>query len=761
VFAGATPVFAARTHRYGIGVALTLLVIYLLSYTGYWSSIDEMSALAVVETWAQQGALHTNQMDWEQFWRPSQNSVGADGNLYSKKGLGVSLTAAPLFLLGKALRQPGAVQTAKFTGALLSALTAYILFLAIAAALRTSVVEPERVALWATLAWGVGTLAWPYAKTVYSEPLAALGLALLLYGLLSWPSEHFASAPRPLRQALIAGSGLAIIVLAKTANGVVTLPAGLYLGYLCWRGRRPLLQQAVCLASFALPVALAVGVTMFYNWLRFGLLLTFPLDSIERFSTPLATGTVGLLLSSGKGLLWYTPLLWLAAPAWRFWLRPERRASALLLLGCIFLPLLLYAAWFDWPGGRAWGPRMIVWTLPAWLVWIAPVFTWLQAPGARWRRIGLLSLWAVSCTTQLPGVLVDVGHQEGVDLQGGVTLAEILWRLPQSPLLSYWRAIGSPTTDPLLAQGFVWTHSPWLAGSATVLGILGLLVGWGTLRTLPRRTNLLVLCLVCALLTFSLGALARNDPRWRDASTEASENAELAGLIDEQASAHDLVLFDQIRYFDIDSRAWWWMNRAKLQPAYIAWLRREQMREEDIARLQRWLRPYDRLWLLLVGTPEDDPASLTERTLDALAGRGRQTWIGTQRLVEYLLLPDQPAPLADGQGVRFGEEGVLSNYSVYASRLADGYVVRLDWRPTPPEHLRFSVQSLSREGQLVHQVDGRLGRNVVASGVYDLVGIEGDSDRCHIILKVYDAATGAVLEQAGQDRLELCTGVAP
>ena len=82
-------------------------------------------------------------------------------------------------------------------------------------------------------AWGLGTLAWPYSRTLFTEPTAALGLSLALYGAVKNRRVSGRAATRAL---VLAGSGLALLTLAKQANAVVGLPLANYLAYVAFGG---------------------------------------------------------------------------------------------------------------------------------------------------------------------------------------------------------------------------------------------------------------------------------------------------------------------------------------------------------------------------------------------------------------------------------------------------------------------------------------------------------------------------------------------
>ena len=127
----------------------------------------------------------------------------------------------------------------------------------------------------------------------------------------------------------------------------------------------------------AMPILLAGGVTLAYNYLRFGALLDAGYLPIEQFSGRLQEGLLGLLVSPGRGLLFYAPVLLLLIPAlpvlWR-----ARRAEAAFILVLAATQTLLYARWHVWFGGWCWGPRFLAPLMPFLALALGP---WLEEPG--------------------------------------------------------------------------------------------------------------------------------------------------------------------------------------------------------------------------------------------------------------------------------------------------------------------------------------------------------------------------------------------
>lgn len=125
------------------------------------------------------------------------------GDLFCKKGVGISLLAFPLFWFSSLFPEIGAVHGALLTNAVLTALTGCGLFrclLAIGFSRRDSLV--------CALVFGMGTLAWPCARLFFSEPVASAGLLLAFYGCALF---HLRAS---LRSALYCGLGTGIAILA-------------------------------------------------------------------------------------------------------------------------------------------------------------------------------------------------------------------------------------------------------------------------------------------------------------------------------------------------------------------------------------------------------------------------------------------------------------------------------------------------------------------------------------------------------------------
>ncbi len=86
----------AQDRRVAFLLACFLFACYLLTYTGVLESSDGLSMFATTESIARRGEADANQLLWMGL---QQGSFGPDGDLYSRKGVGMTLLAWPLVWL--------------------------------------------------------------------------------------------------------------------------------------------------------------------------------------------------------------------------------------------------------------------------------------------------------------------------------------------------------------------------------------------------------------------------------------------------------------------------------------------------------------------------------------------------------------------------------------------------------------------------------------------------------------------------------------
>jgi hypothetical protein len=501
-----------------LAVALFALLfsLYLLTFSGIYHASDEMSMLAVTDSLARRGAWDIELLRW---MGEQQGSYGPDGHLYGRKGIGTTLAALPLYWLALQVEGWGNVQAAMLTNGVVTALTGVLVYLL----LRRLRYGPG-AALGTALAFGLATMAWPYARYLFSESLAGLGLVSSFYFLVCYGTLPLSPARPEARGAerglwlypLLAGTGLALALLARLNNAIVApLLGALLLYYLYRRHGRGWRAWLGPLVLFTLPLLFALAIAAWYNWLRFGSLLTTGYLPQERFDTPFLEGFYGLTLSPGKGLFWYNPVLFAALVAWPAFFR-RGRAEALLAASVLLANVAFYAPWFLWWAGHGWGPRFLVTVLPFAALPLAPA---IEAAGRRRAvALGLGALILISLVVQLLGVAVDFNlYLEDIYAELGLYHPATLFDWAYSPLLRQLAYLDAQRLDLAWARHGAIDGVALLAGLGLVLAsALALGLAWRNQRptksTVARMAAWLGVPLLLLLLLGTGLSLARYGP---------------------------------------------------------------------------------------------------------------------------------------------------------------------------------------------------------------------------------------------------------
>lgn len=403
-----------RDRIIALGLALLLFGVAMLTWSGTFHSSDGLSMYTAADSLVRYGRFDIEQIRWMDL---QQGTYGPDGLLYSRKGLGTTILILPFVLLGVLLPGIGPVHAALLLTPLATALSGLLLYVAGRRAFPTF---PQSASVLAVLAWGIGSMALPYSKTLFSDPLVTLMMVGAFERLLAF--RDAATEDALLRRGAGVGVWLALGVLTRAAHGIVLPIFGVALLWVLWRDvltqdeRRRTISFSHLISTawrpvvaFITPIVFAGFLALWYNWLRFGNPFNSGYLPQESFSAIWWRGIVGQLVSPGRGLLWYTPWLLLVVPAvlWAWRNAPFGTTVA----GASFCAyLLLYGKWYMWHGGFAWGPRF--------LVPVLPLLAWLAVPAAaRWHRL-FVPLVAIGAGINLIGTLWDFApHQQWLETQ--------------------------------------------------------------------------------------------------------------------------------------------------------------------------------------------------------------------------------------------------------------------------------------------------------------------------------------------------------
>ncbi len=663
---------------------LFLLACYLLSYTPRINSSDGLAMFATAESLVRRGAVDIEQVRWMGL---QQGTYGQDGLLYSRKGIGLPLALLPLTGLGLVVPWLGTVGVSLLFNALVTALTAVLLL----AYLQRLGFSPA-TGLVVALTFGLATLAWPYAKSLFSDPFSGLLLLAAAYALL-----RAGPGRAGLQAALLAGLWLGWNVATRYAELLFVPVYGLLLlYYLAHRDKHPLRSARFWLpvGAFGAPLLLTGLGLIAFNLFRYGSPFNTGYLPTETFSANLWQGVAGQLISPGRGLFLYCPILLLSLAGMPL-LWQRRRAEALLALGVILIHLLLYGKWFMWHGGYAWGPRFMLPTLPFWAIFLAPVVE--RAGRSRPLRSAFVALAALSLIPQLLAVSIDFSPFQGYLLESGLPLfaPETFFRPQHSPLLGAWAFISRDTLD--LAWAWQGQFNGWLLALLLLnLGLSGL--------ALKRQVD-----------------PAPGGQRWLLAALPVS----LAALLYLAAYTHTLpppplqeavaALNRGVRPTDavINNQPQATMPLAELYQGYAPVLGLNSggppLPDDIERRLAQTIKSHQQIWWL----PGSLPArhSAVEQLLLATGFRARNDTFGSgeQRLALFAY-PDDLAAAPLPERPQFGPAILLAG-AAYPPQVGPGTALPLEltWQALAPIEADYHVfvHLVTAEGQVVAQADGQ------------------------------------------------------
>ena len=267
----------------------------------------------------------------------------------------------------------------------------------------------ERTALLVALVYGLGTMAWPYAKFDFAEPIvttALLGATWMLMLQRDTGLTRYAGAAGVAVLFAVGTKYVTVIALPLLAVYILTLNKPGRSWRQAWLAAyRPLL-------IFVLPFLLLVPPVLVVAALVFDMRLLYERElvgGIQRgwLELPFLLGFHGLVTSWGKGALWYNPILLLTIPVIP-WFIHRHGWRSLIFLAVPTVYLLLYSKKQVWYGGNGWGPRYLVPTLPFLIVMGAPLASWaLEHTRRLLPRIALVTLLLLSVSIQFMGSSKD------------------------------------------------------------------------------------------------------------------------------------------------------------------------------------------------------------------------------------------------------------------------------------------------------------------------------------------------------------------
>ncbi len=368
-------------------------------------SVDGNGMLAVAESLVAHHSLNVP---------PDLGMAGRGGLFFGKWYPLQSLLAVPFVAAGTAaahlLHLPPHYVAAIFSLVLPVAFTAATTALVALIALQLG--SSWEGALLAAMTYAFGTVAMVYARSFYAEPLLALLTAASI-------CLVFGGSPR---QVVWAGLLCGMAVLAKP-TGIVVGPV--LAMYLLAPKRSPFLSLVPAAGSL-LGLLLYFG----YNEFRFGHALMFGQPWAFALSS-VPEGIAGLLISPGRGLIWYCPALVLAIAGFRI-VKKEKFANAVALVSIVVGFLVVHSLWSFWGGGWSWGPRFLLPGIPL----LAALLGLFGGP----LRRGVIVLTIVGFLINAPTLFAFYERYYAESSENGVSEQQMEWSMKYAPFLHGWPA---------------------------------------------------------------------------------------------------------------------------------------------------------------------------------------------------------------------------------------------------------------------------------------------------------------------------------
>ena len=464
-----------QERRLAVAIFFLALAVYTLTYVGAFKSNDERALFSGMDSFVKRGTFTVNQIFWDY---TNVAMITSSGEMVPNYEPGQMVLAIPFYLWGRALG--GAIQGALFFNLVVTAASVALLYLCF-----LEFGYRRRVALLGSCVYAFATLAWPYSRTFFREPLTVLAYLLAVYGLLRYRLPQ----PRRLGWLVLTSTALGLALVTKQIS-VALIPSLLLLAF-AYERRHPadagssLTRQRIQAAlALLLPLALILILERVYHQATLGGVELFSRNLIEYTTNPqlsqsvparMLRGLLGLSISPYKGLFWYAPALLLGLVGAVSFVRrfPWEGLAFLLIIGAHFLG---YSRYNYWSGGVAWGSRYMLPVIPFLVLLAGPVFAWLLADlPTRASRLAFyaarLPAWlliALSVAIQILGVTLDLRTYElsflldNAKIWGGIGEAiDTLYLQPAySPVLGHWRLLLAGT-QPL---DFAWVQLREMGG---------------------------------------------------------------------------------------------------------------------------------------------------------------------------------------------------------------------------------------------------------------------------------------------------------
>ena len=413
----------------------------------------------------------------------------------------------------------------------------------------------ERTSLLLGLTYGLGTIAFPYARTNFREPLAAL----LITASVICIEKSVEIDQKPCKNIFYPTIGFIFLILAAlTKITTAILIPFLVISFIAKKHllRKENRSKWLLITLSALIIFIFVGIILqlslpanslnrftfrFFDYIRY----TLPRLPHDHFWSALA----GLLISPGKGLLIYSPVLLmiLISP----FLKRKKSSDWFVYMGALLalagVQALIYNdQWWS----ITWGTRALIPALPLACLAALPTLDAGFNNKKKLARTFTIFLLVISGCVQIGRLITsDSVYANWVVRFAGRSIdAKMQWDFRLAPLIRHWRlAVHSQASD------IAWLYTNWEIPLLILVFLLsvGILISIYLLVKIRSINSTLLTGLTCLILIVLVltPICAQFDQRY---NRDVMVFRETSDQICEQAQSDDLVLIDSYL------KPFWW-----------------------------------------------------------------------------------------------------------------------------------------------------------------------------------------------------------
>jgi hypothetical protein len=408
-------------------VFVFLISVYLLTYSGAFRADDEHILAARAQSWAFRGHLDYPQVYGNDRVRHLALVQESEASPVVAIEPGQAYIGAILFRIASLIGVGGS-QAFFLLNLYATALTGGVTYLCVRA-LRFS----RGTGIITGIVYGLCTMAWPYSKTAFRDPLASLMVLIMFLG---WMLIAGDKKMQKYYGMMLFAIGF-FVAMAVKGISIVVFPAFILSGILSriiHKRSHPVRKHWIY-AGLTAGIIILIIATFSSNlgpFARFSFdyyleRVTFYLENLS-FSSLFAF--FGPFISPAKSLFLFSPVLilqpWVTIKHWRSYSHFALPVIFTVILLAIIQALQLGE---QWGGTLFWGLRYMLPALPLLTILLTPWFEWFLKPPYDLRHLGGVFLLLISFFVQVAGAIVSWGSPFRYWVQQGLNpyTPEAVW----------------------------------------------------------------------------------------------------------------------------------------------------------------------------------------------------------------------------------------------------------------------------------------------------------------------------------------------